>query len=203
MKNVAFVASVLLSSVVSCLSVTPAFSQLGGEGYSYSGGSARVVNQASKAYHMPGATAIGSGTMSRSAQGFASATEQSNPGLPTVHWGSTVSTCGDQQYKSGFRTGHRTVDPSMIPNVSNTAIINDRLPGVNWGGTIGTCGDGIRSDFHPDINKYNNAWWHAKPGIVQKRLPAYLNQQNTATYGGGAVVPASNSGATYGTTLSY
>jgi hypothetical protein len=137
---------------------------------------------------MPGLTAISPGTISPSAQGVNRIGEQINPGLPTVRWGSTISTCGDQQYRTGFQTGRvRRID---VPDVAGTAIINTRLPGVNWGGSIGTAGDHIRSDMHPEVNVNNDAWWHPKPQVVQRGNVApqvYSREYNpaAATYGSG------------------
>jgi hypothetical protein len=111
---------------------------------------------------MPGSTAISTGTMSKSAQGVSQVGEQINPGLPRVHWGSTIGTCGDEQYKAGFQTGQAR--GPAVPNVAGTAIINTHLPGVNWGGSIGTAGDAMRSDFHPEVNNNNANWWRQQGG---------------------------------------
>lgn len=184
MKKVALSLSMLLAA----LSATPAFCQLGGDGYHFSGGGARVVTQSKRAYTMPGLTAISPGTLSKSAQGMAQVGEQINPGLPSVRWGSTISTAGDMQYRNGFQTGQqRRVD---VPNVAGTAIINSRLPGCNWGGSTGTAGDAIRSDFHPEVNTNNNMWWH--PPKPQVRANQYVAPPAPATYdgpggGGGAL----------------
>jgi hypothetical protein len=184
MHKLSFVASLLLSISVA----SPAFCQLGGEGYHYGSGGARVVSQPNRGYNMPGSTSIGPGTMSQSARGITAVGEKVNAGLPTVHWGSTIGTSGDQQYQHQFMNGNRKYY-NAIPDVGNATVVthNNNLPGVAWGGTMGTAGDGIRSDFHPEINRNNSGWWgqqakYRNHGQVQS-APVYYNQAAaTASY---------------------
>ena len=115
MKNFALPLAIVLSSV----SILPAFCQLGGESYHYSSGGARVVNQSMRSYRMPGLTAISPGTISQSARGIQAVGEQQNPGLPKVPWGSTVGTCGDQQYARQFQPEMMYQPQPVSPELAN------------------------------------------------------------------------------------
>ncbi|HEY9778313.1 MAG TPA: hypothetical protein V6C81_31410 [Planktothrix sp.] len=141
--------------------------------YQYNG--SRVVNQNQIGLNHPAPTQITSVTLSPSAQGIQQNSEQSNPGLPRVPWGSHVTTPGDVQYSKNFSAapqgqgqlirvaggGQPTmVQPIMVAPANAAPTANSGLPGTPMGSHIGTAGDAIRSDLHPEVNRYNDAWWH-------------------------------------------
>jgi len=66
--------------------------------YHYSYGNSRVVQQDSIGLDRPSGTYIGTGTLSKSAQGVLQTGAQVNPGLPRVNSGSFVGTPGDNMY---------------------------------------------------------------------------------------------------------
>jgi len=83
--------TLLVSSV---MAVGPAMAQ----GYTYRYGDTRVVQQSSIGLPNPSSTYIGTGTLSKSAQGAMTGGPLANPGLPRVNHGSYVGTPGDNQY---------------------------------------------------------------------------------------------------------
>ena len=66
--------------------------------YHYSYGNSRVVQQDSIGLERPSGTYIGTGTLSKSAQGALQTGPLVNPGLPRVNAGSYVGTPGDNMY---------------------------------------------------------------------------------------------------------
>jgi hypothetical protein len=69
-----------------------------GQNYNYSYGNSRVINQSSNGLAYPSGTYIGTGTMSKSAQGVIQYGAQVNPGLPKVNRGAYIGTPGDNLY---------------------------------------------------------------------------------------------------------
>ena len=182
MKRIALSASLLASIVCTA----PAFCQASGHVYHHKYSHSRAVSQRDLSYSAPGQTAdLSPGTPSASAQGINQVGERINPLLPKVPWGSTISTGGDQQYRSGFQTGD--LKGVAVPSVPGTAITNRRLPGCNWGGNTGTAGDAIRSDMHPEVNINNERWWHpqaltaSRPSTVPVTYEEYTKYADTVT----------------------
>jgi hypothetical protein len=66
--------------------------------YHYSYGNSRVVQQDQTGLNRPSDTYIGSGTLSKSAQGAQQVGPQVNPGLPRVNHGAYIGTPGDNLY---------------------------------------------------------------------------------------------------------
>jgi hypothetical protein len=163
-----------------CLSTTalPALSQQ----YHYDYNGSRVVNQNQIGLYHPAITQIGGGTMSPSAQGIVQQSEQNNPGLPRVPWGSHVTTPGDVQYSRNFSappqgqlirvSGGQTavVQPIMVAPQNAAPTTNSGLPGTPMGSHIGTAGDAMRSDLHPEVNRYNEGWWHPQPAMGRSNM---------------------------------
>jgi hypothetical protein len=176
-----------------CAVVSPALSQ----DYHYSYGGTRVINQNAIGLAHPAATQIGGGTLSPSAQGVIQQSEQNNPGLPKVPWGSHVTTPGDVQYQNNFspqaqvvRVNSRQVaivQPVMVagpPTAAPTA--NTGLPGTPMGSHIGTAGDSMRSDLHPEVNRYNDMWWHHPAYSATRRVSTNPSNQYVLTGSSGA-----------------
>ncbi len=69
-----------------------------GQSYNYGGG--RVVNQGQIGLPQPSSSYIGSGTLSKSAQGAVETGAQANPALPKVNSGGFIGTPGDNMYSS-------------------------------------------------------------------------------------------------------
>lgn len=69
------------------------------QSYHSSSGRARVINQSSNGLDQPSSSYIGSGTMSKSAQGYNSPSTVANPGLPGVNMGANIRTPGDNLYR--------------------------------------------------------------------------------------------------------
>lgn len=86
MKTVAFNLLVLMG--FNCL---PVFAQ-----HHYEYGNSRVVRQSQTGLANPSSTYIGSGTLSKTAQGIE---PNSNPGLPSVNMGANIRTPGDNMYR--------------------------------------------------------------------------------------------------------
>ncbi len=85
-----------LSILVGAVLVSP--SARGQGGYTYSWGNSRVVDQTQIGLPNPSSTYIGSGTLSKSAQGATTSGPLVNPGLPRVNHGAYVGTPGDNLY---------------------------------------------------------------------------------------------------------
>jgi len=66
--------------------------------YHYSYGGSRVVQQDDIGLNRPSGTYIGTGTLSKSAQGVQEVGAQVNPGLPRVNHGAYIGTPGDNLY---------------------------------------------------------------------------------------------------------
>jgi len=60
---------------------------------------ARVINQSTNGLAAPSSSYIGSGTLSKSAQGVNQPPSNTNPNLPAVNMGANVRTPGDNQYR--------------------------------------------------------------------------------------------------------
>lgn len=86
-------ALLLISALLACPS---AFAQ--GVSYNYRYGDSRIINQSETGLSHPSGTYIGSGTLSKSAQGIAETGAQANPGLPKVNSGGFIGTPGDNMY---------------------------------------------------------------------------------------------------------
>jgi hypothetical protein len=191
MKNFA---SFSVALVLSALAL-PAQSQQYLNQYHYNSGGSRVVNQRNVGLNQPASTQITTGTLSPSAQGINQVGEQANPLLPKVPWGSTVTTPGDQQYGRNFQAppqvqmvrinqgGRIVTAPVMVVGAGGNGsggptpaapcmIMNNGLPAAPFGSHVGTPGDSMRSDLHPEVNRYNDAWWHPQPVMTRTAAPA-------------------------------
>ena len=69
-----------------------------GVNYNYRYGDSRIVIQSETGLSHPSSTYIGSGTLSKSAQGLPEGGAKANPGLPVVNHGSFIGTPGDNLY---------------------------------------------------------------------------------------------------------
>jgi hypothetical protein len=71
-----------------------------GQDYNYRYGGSRVINQSQLGLPNPSSSYIGSGTLSKSAQGTVETGAQANPNLPKVNAGGFIGTPGDNMYGS-------------------------------------------------------------------------------------------------------
>lgn len=160
--------------VAAVISIGPAFAQ----GYHYSWGDSRVVNQGQIGLSNPSGTYIGSGTLSKSAQGYMQSGAQVNPGLPRVNMGAHIATPGDNQYGAN-RT---TVGAPMVGN----SPVSTGLPGAAMGSHVGTPGDAMRSDLHPEVNNTNMKFrWGPPAGTSaqqQEEKPINIYKNTAAKY---------------------
>ena len=113
--------------------------------------------------------------MSPSAQGIVQQSEQNNPGLPAGSLGlhvTTPATFSTPENFSAAPQGHTfwvaggqtaIVQPIMVAPANAAPTANAGLPGTPMGSHIGTAGDAIRSDLHPEVNRYNDSWRHPQP----------------------------------------
>jgi hypothetical protein len=69
-----------------------------GQDYNYRYGGNRVINQGQIGLPNPSSSYIGSGTLSKSAQGAVETGAQANPNLPKVNAGGFIGTPGDNMY---------------------------------------------------------------------------------------------------------
>ncbi len=69
-----------------------------GQDYNYRYGGLRVINQSQIGLPNPSSSYIGSGTLSKSAQGAIETGAQANPNLPKVNVGGFIGTPGDNLY---------------------------------------------------------------------------------------------------------
>ena len=155
--------------------IASSMAPIGAQNYNHSYGSSRVVDQNNNGLASPSSSYIGSGTMSKSAQGTPAAA-QTNPGLPRVNMGANVRTPGDNLYR---QPAPRTQQNSGLP------------PG-RMGANVGMPGDSMRSDLH-----YYQPGQNAGPRPVQARQRA---QPTGHVYQPGSNGAAANYGAQgYGT----
>jgi hypothetical protein len=145
MASLSVVGSRLIASLSLLLLLLQAFAGLptSAQSYHYSYGSSRVVNQNQTGLYMPSSTYIGSGTMSRSAQGLKAGVSSGGlQGLPQTNFGATVTTPGDNQYTDAVQYQRRFGRRS-------------RMPVARMGAFVGQPGDNMRSDLHPYIPGQN------------------------------------------------
>ncbi|SRR5579875_675496 len=140
------------------------------QGYSYSYGNSRVINQSQTGLYSPSSTYIGSGTLSRSAQGMQAgmSTIPASNGLPPVHMGGTIGTPGDNQYSQAAQEERR--------------FGRRRMPQARMGAYIGTPGDNLRSDLHYYVPGQNGATSGVRQGHFTAPGYSYPPGQGTATY---------------------
>jgi len=127
--------------------VSPSFAQNSSYNFHYSNGSARVCNQNQIGLNDPSGTYIGSGTLSKTAQGLQVGGAQANPLLPKVPWGANIQTPGDNFYT-----------PQRIEKKGGA-----QVPVSKWGANVSQPGDQIRSDLGHQAAQYY------VPGTVLQR----------------------------------
>lgn len=164
-----------VAALVCTAAVSPAFAQNSSYNFHYSNGSARVCNQNQIGLMDPSGTYIGSGTLSKTAQGLQVGGAQANPLLPKVPWGANIQTPGDNFYT-----------PQRIEKKGGP-----QVPVSKWGANVSQPGDQIRSDLgHAAATYY-------VPGTVLNRGGGYRSGNN----GGPKLtpyVPGGNGMASYG-----
>jgi hypothetical protein len=94
--KVAYMKGIILFAAV-CLGLS-SYTSAFGQDYNYRYGGSRVINQSQIGLPNPSSTYIGSGTLSKSAQGAIETGAQANPNLPKVNVGGFIGTPGDNLY---------------------------------------------------------------------------------------------------------
>lgn len=163
------------AALVCAAIVSPAFAQNSSYNFHYSNGSARVCNQNQIGLNDPSGTYIGSGTLSKTAQGLQVGGAQANPLLPKVPWGANIQTPGDNFYT-----------PQRIEKKGGA-----QVPVSKWGANVSQPGDQIRSDLGHQAAQYY------VPGTVLQRGGSYRsgngNGPKLTPY-----IPGRNGMASYG-----
>lgn len=173
----------VLTAFGTALAASPALSQ----GYHYSSGNARVVNQNQTGLYYSESTYIGPGTISKTAQGKSVSGAQANPLLPKVPWGANIATPGDNFYTKDKITPMQNGTPVGVPQ-------------ANWGANVKQPGDNMRSDMGQPVLRQEY-----KPGQVFQRRSGsgsdaygYGGSRGQTRPKGHLYTPGTNGMASYG-----
>ncbi len=161
------------------------------QNYTYSWGTSRVVNKSQDGLANPSGTYIGSGTLSKSAQGQSAGVtgNETNTGLPKVNLGAHIRTPGDNLYQKP--PAAMPPGPVKMQNVNGMqGVPQQRMVPANYG----------------NQNVYNNNNYYNQNQQVY--YPGQNAQQNTNTYNQQPAPrmiykPSAGGAATYGEQSTY
>lgn len=162
------------------------------QNYTYSWGTSRVVQKSQDGLSNPSGTYIGSGTLSKSAQGQSAGISgnESNNGLPRVNMGAHVRTPGDNLYSKP--PAAMPPGPVKMQNINGMqGVQQQKMVPANYG--------------NQNIYNNNNNYYNQNQQVY---YPGQNAQQNTNTYNQQPAPrmiykPSSGGAATYGEQSTY
>ncbi len=164
------------------------------QNYTYSWGTSRVVNKSQDGLSNPSGTYIGTGTLSRSAQGQqagVTGNDASNSGLPRVNMGAHIRTPGDNLYQKP--PAAMPPGPVKMQNVNGMqGVPQQRMVPANYGNQ-----NVYNNNNNQNYNQNQNVYY-----------PGQNAQQNTNTYNQQPAPkmiykPSAGGAATYGEQATY